>query len=176
MKKSDALSENLEDYLETIFDLEKANKVARAKDIAKRLGVQRGSVTGALKSLGAKGLINYEPYSFITLTKEGTKIAEKISHHHSVLRDFFVSVLQIDSKVADETACRMEHTITEDSISRLVNFIDHIHRCPKTGSHWLKSFSQDCLGNENDWEKCAKCIDLCRDQHQSGEMVTRNPQ
>ena len=56
------LSESLENYLETILELEKANKVARAKDIADKLNLQRGSVTGALKSLAAAGLINYHPY------------------------------------------------------------------------------------------------------------------
>jgi DtxR family Mn-dependent transcriptional regulator len=66
------LSENLEDYLETILELEKTQKVARVKDIAEMRGVLRGSVTGALKSLAEKGLINYEPYSFITLTRKGT--------------------------------------------------------------------------------------------------------
>ena len=33
------LSENMENYLETILDLETENKVARGKDIADRLGV-----------------------------------------------------------------------------------------------------------------------------------------
>jgi DtxR family Mn-dependent transcriptional regulator len=74
-KRSLSLSENLEDYLETILSLEKTNKVARVKDIAEKMGVLRGSVTGALKSLVEKGFINYEPYSYITLTKKGAAIA-----------------------------------------------------------------------------------------------------
>ena len=43
MKKDKALSESLEDYLEIILKLEQEQKVARAKDIADRMGVQRGS-------------------------------------------------------------------------------------------------------------------------------------
>jgi len=46
------LSASLEDYLEVIFHLEKENRVARAKDIAEQMNVQRASVTGALKALG----------------------------------------------------------------------------------------------------------------------------
>ena len=65
------LSQSLEDYLETILELQKSNKVARVKDIAAKKGVQRGTVTGALKTLAGKHLINYEPYSFITLTPKG---------------------------------------------------------------------------------------------------------
>ena len=54
MSKQMDLSENMENYLEAILDIEKINKVARAKDIAELLGLQKGSVSGALKVL--KGL------------------------------------------------------------------------------------------------------------------------
>ena len=57
MSKRIDLSENMENYLEAILDLEKTNKVARAKDIAEKLGLQKGSVSGALKVLKEKSLI-----------------------------------------------------------------------------------------------------------------------
>ena len=76
MKKNDELSESLEDYLEIILQLEQSQKVARAKDIATRMEVQRGSVTSALKNLKEKKLINYEPYSFITLTPKRQKVCQ----------------------------------------------------------------------------------------------------
>ena len=71
------LSDSLEDCLETILELEKNHKVARVKDIAEKMGILRGSVTTALKHLADKNLINYEPYSFITLTRKGTSIARR---------------------------------------------------------------------------------------------------
>ena len=134
------LSENLEDYLEVILELERTNKVARAKDIAERMNVKRASVTGALKSLDKKGLINYEPYSYITLTPAGTKIAKKVFHHHSVLKDFLINILLIETKEADETACRMEHAITEKAIKRLVKFVDFINQTHESDPDWLQSF------------------------------------
>ena len=62
VKNRMVLSESLEDYLEIILALEKVNKVARVKDIAEKMGVLRGSVTGALKNLAEKGLINYAAF------------------------------------------------------------------------------------------------------------------
>ncbi len=111
MKENIGLSESLEDYLEVILKLEQAQKVARAKDIAEKMNVQRGSVTGALKNLKEKKLINYEPYSFITLTPKGKKLAREITRRHAVLKDFLSNVLQIDTETAEATACRMEHAI-----------------------------------------------------------------
>lgn len=161
MKKNTKLSESLEDYLEVILELEQTNKVARVKDIADKLNVQRGSVTGILKSLKEKELIDYEPYSFITLSTKGTKIAREITRRHNVLKDFLLNVLQIDEAKAEATACRMEHTIDKSTIDRLVCFIDYIHNCPRTGEEWIKLFIDYCKSGELDQEKCDKCIDTC---------------
>ena len=161
MKKYGELSENMEDYLEVILDLEKTQKVARAKDIAARLDIQRGSVTGGLKSLKQKGLINYEPYSFITLTAEGISIAQEITRRHSILSDFFSNVLQVDTETADATACRMEHAIDAVTMERLVSFIDYIYTCPRTGSEWIQQFTKHCLAQGHERETCKLCMEEC---------------
>jgi DtxR family Mn-dependent transcriptional regulator len=139
--KKEGLSENLEDYLETILALEEANKVARAKDIAERMGVMRGSVTGALKKLAEKGLVNYAPYSYITLTKKGASIAKEITRRHRVIKDFLQHVLVLDAEKAELNACRMEHAMDKATVDRLVKFIEYIHVCPQTGDDWIQSFS-----------------------------------
>ena len=161
MKKDGELSENLEDYLEVILDLEKTQKVARAKDIAKRLDIQRGSVTGGLKSLKIKGLINYEPYSYITLTPKGASIAQEITRRHRILSDFFSNVLQVDAETADATACRMEHAIDAVTMERLVRFIDYIYTCPRTGSEWIQQFNRYCLAQGYNPEICRLCMEEC---------------
>ncbi len=155
MKKNIELSESLEDYLEVILDLESTHKVARAKDIADKMGVQRGSVTSALKNLEEKKLINYEPYSFITLTRKGKTIAEDVSNRHAVLKNFLVNVLQIDEKTAESTACRMEHSVDEITMEKLLSFFDFINNCPRTGADWLKAFMDYCA---SDKKECKKCI------------------
>lgn len=158
-KKTAKLSESMEDYLEAILDLEERYKVARTKDIAEKLGVQRGSVTGALKNLGEKGLINYAPYSFITLTKEGEKIAKEVRRCHMVLTDFLFRVLQLDADTASEAACRMEHTMDKHSIDRLVHFVEFIDTCPRTGAEWVESFTNYLESRKLDPQVCETCIE-----------------
>lgn len=153
------LSESVQSYLEVILELESTQKVARAKDIAERLGVQRGSVTGALKSLEEKGLIHYRPYSFITLTESGTQIAQEIAHRHAVLKEFLLNVLQVDAGTAENTACRMEHVIDKKTVERLVCFIEYINTCPRAGKAWLDSFITYCKSEETHFQKCANCIE-----------------
>ena len=50
------LSENLEDYLETISSLESKHGTARPTDIANALSVKKPSVTAALNALAERGL------------------------------------------------------------------------------------------------------------------------
>ncbi len=130
MEKTISLSESLEDYLETILELQTRNTVARSKDIAAKLNIKRGSVTGMLKKLASQNLINYEPYGFVTLTPEGEKIAKKIAYRHTVLKDFLFRILSVDEDRADETACRMEHAMDTRTFKKFVAFIDTLDACP----------------------------------------------
>lgn len=165
MKNDPKLSESLEDYLEVILNLEETHKVARAKDIAEKMGIQRGSVTGALKSLEEKNLINYTPYSFITLTDQGTRIAKAIARRHQILKRFLLKVLQLDEERAEATACRMEHAVDEASIERLVHFVEYIDSCPRTGPDWMESFLNKCNHIQKSWKDCDQCIDTCKQRH-----------
>jgi DtxR family Mn-dependent transcriptional regulator len=87
--KTDALSASLEDYLEAIFNLAGDSDFARSRDIAKSLGVSKASVTGALRALKKKRLINYKPYDYVTLTKAGKVAAVKVARKHEILKSFF---------------------------------------------------------------------------------------
>ena len=159
-----ALSESLEDYLETILDLEKKNKVARVKDIADKLGVLRGSVTGALKNLAEKELINYEPYSYITLTSRGMTIAREVHRRHTVIRNFLENVLLIKPERAEANACRMEHAMDKVAIDRLVQFIDYIHACPRAGDDWIQGFVNFYRHDKFDESLCKACVEKCADR------------
>ena len=126
MTKETALSESLEDYLETILELQTNNTVARSKDIAEKLDIKRGSVTGMLKKLAAQELINYEPYGYVTLTSKGEKIAKEIEGRHIVLKDFLFRLVGVDEETADQTACRMEHAMNAATFKKFKAFISSL--------------------------------------------------
>lgn len=116
------LSESLGDYLETIYNEILKNGEAKVTDISNALNVKKASVTGALNQLKQRGLINYEPYSAITLTKKGTEEAEKIIEKHNVMSEFFETVLNLSPKEAVENACKMEHIMSEKMFERMMKF------------------------------------------------------
>lgn len=156
----EALSASLEDYLEVIYHLEKANRVARAKDIADQMHVQRASVTGALKTLAGRSLINYSPYKTITLTDQGHRVAQEIIRRHETLKEFFITALQLDPERADANACRIEHAIGTAAIERLLQLLEFIKHCPRAGSDWLEAFANYCrTGGRN--PDCRSCMETC---------------
>ena len=143
-KKRQKLSSSLEDYLEAIFNLSSEKKVARSKDIAEVLGVSRASVTGALRTLAARGLVNYKPYGFATLTKSGTDAAARVVNRHNVIKSFFVDVLGVDNAVAQEAACKAEHALGPVIVERLLNFIEFVGSGNKEGFNLADEFRRFC--------------------------------
>lgn len=107
------LSESLEDYLETIYNEIKAKNSVKAIDISRRLGVSRASVTEALNKLADKGFINYEKYGSISLNETGINKAKKIASRHKELKLFFIN-LGINQEEAENTACKIEHIISNE--------------------------------------------------------------
>lgn len=153
------LSGSLEDYIEAIFHLVTEKRVARARDIAKRLEVKSSSVTGALRALATRKLVNYTPYEVITLTEEGKAVARDVVRRHQVLRDFFVDVLMVDAKAADEAACKIEHAIPRMAFQRLVEYVKFVETCPRSGSRWVKGFGYHCA-KDRERENCERCLAL----------------
>jgi len=160
----EVLSASLEDYLEAIFHIIADKGAVRGKDIARRLKVKNSSVTGALKLLAGRRLVNHAPYDVITLTADGEKVAQDVIRRHEALRDFFVKVLAVDPPVADEGACAMEHWVPREILERLIQFVDFIDSCPRGGATWVRGFGYHCEhGGKH--ENCERCISVCLEEH-----------
>lgn len=140
MSDNEPLSASLEDYLETIYELIRTQDAARSGDIARAMGVTAASVTGALRALGNRNLVNYAPYEAITLTDEGMRVAEGIAGRHRALKEFFVGVLGANESEAGDNACRIEHAISEDLMERLISFAEFLRVCPRAGTRWVEGF------------------------------------
>jgi DtxR family transcriptional regulator, Mn-dependent transcriptional regulator len=163
MTDTNNLTASLEDYLESIFHIVEEKQVARPKDIAEQMKVSNASVTGALHALSEKKLINYTPYNYITLTKAGKIAASDVIRRHEVLHDFFVNVLAVDEKEADEAACQMEHAITRPLLERFIQFAEFVKTCPRGGEKWIAGFAVKCE-QEKTQENCEDCILSCLEQ------------
>lgn len=162
MMEPQQLSASLEDYIEAIYHIITDKQVARGKDISARLSVSGASVTEALRALSRKGLINYAPYEVITLTAEGRLIAEDVILRHNSLKQFFIDVLAIEEPLAEEGACKIEHTAPPKIIGRMVDFIKFLEICPRGGKDLISGFANFCQQGRTP-DSCASCILHCMD-------------
>lgn len=162
MKEKTDLSASLEDYIEAIYHIIEEKLVARSKEIAARLDVSRASVTEALRALSKKELINYAPYEAITLTEKGKVVAEDVIFRHEALKRFFIEVLAIDQSVAEEGACKIEHTAPPEIIQRMINFTEFMQVCPRGGEVMIQGFADYCESGKTS-DSCNSCISTCAD-------------
>ena len=168
------LSASLEDYLEAIYNIIQEKRAVRAKDVAARLKVSNASVTGALKALSKRNLLNYAPYDVITLTPEGESVAREVVRKHKILKEFLETVLNIDPVEADKAACQLEHGIQSEVVERLIKFIEFIDICPLGGRKLIEGFKRhlECSSME---EGCERCVQLAKEALHDRKDVGEEP-
>lgn len=157
------LTESLEDYIEAIYKIIQKKNVARVKEIAKELKVSNSSVTGALRVLAEKKLVHYAPYENITLTPSGEEIASKILEKHDALKAFFVRILNVDSALADECACKLEHALPSEILGKLKSLNEFLNIESMAGSRCLDKFHY-YMETGKYTEGCRSCREDYRDQ------------
>lgn len=148
---------SIEDYLETIASLKEEGKPVTVTAISKAMGVKKSSVNWALTKLSVTGLALHEKYGDVELTAEGAKIAGDVSQRHEILRRFLVDILNVDADTADNDACRMEHVLSRDSLSRMEKFLDFVLSCPRGDPEWLKGFNYYVEHGRRDVDSLARC-------------------
>ncbi len=121
------MQESGEMYLENILILEKKIKNTRSIDIAQQMNYSKPSVSRAVSILKKDGCIDISPEGYISLTKKGRDIAEKIYERHNILTEILLD-LGVDSENAVNDACRIEHVISDESFAAIKKYINNKQR------------------------------------------------
>jgi DtxR family transcriptional regulator, Mn-dependent transcriptional regulator len=143
----------LEDYLETIYQLLQRQPFARVRDIAKAREVKAGSVSPALKRLADLGMVRYVQREYVTLTDDGEREARRVYARHRLLIRFFTEILQMAPAAAEKDACRIEHTLSDEAMDRMVRFFEYLSACPSSPPDFLERF-HGCSIVHSDAEPC----------------------
>lgn len=118
------LSASSQDYIEAILELSRESQLVRSIDIAEKLGVSRASVSRALGVLKNAGLIEQERYGGILLTQRGEHAASDVKERHIALKTFLIAMLGVEEATAEQDACKMEHSISSETLIKLKNYIE----------------------------------------------------
>lgn len=140
------LSKSSEEYLKTMYILKKQNGKIRVTDIADKMNCTKPSVNKAIYNLKDNGMLNYESYGAIELTKEGENLAKKILETYDIVYLFLKDVLNLGKQNAEEEAEKMKNALTDETINKLAKYVHKV----------LDLSSLDCNYDVNE-ERCRSC-------------------
>ncbi len=129
----DRFNTTVQEYVEIIRDLTGIDAVARVKDIALRRGVKASSVSTAIGNLKLLGLIDHKHYGYVELTHDGRELGETLSRRHALIHCFLRDILGLEGEAADAEACRLEHSMSGETLDALIAYVTRIKGCPWCG-------------------------------------------
>lgn len=116
---------SIENYLGEIYKLEQRGVRVKTNILAKKMDISNAAVTDMLKKLSSNGLILYERYKNIQLTKKGSNYAAVVVRRHRIWEIFLNQIVGLPwDKVHDE-AHRLEHSASDELIDRLEEMLDY---------------------------------------------------
>jgi DtxR family transcriptional regulator, Mn-dependent transcriptional regulator len=121
----------VEDYLKTIYELQRSGQSATTSALAERLGVSPASISGMLKKLAALKLVDHEPYHGVRLTDAGRRIALEVIRHHRLIELYLHEAMGVPWDQVHAEAEKMEHVLSESLEAR----IDELLGYPTTDPH-----------------------------------------
>jgi DtxR family Mn-dependent transcriptional regulator len=139
-----------ENYLKAIYSIGGVHSTGEVSvnEIAERMQTRPATVTDMLRKLSEKGLINYEKYKKITLSKVGAKMALGIVRKHRLWESFLYSKLNFSWDEVHEVAEQLEHIQSTKLMERLDEFLGypeydpHGDPIPKPNGEMPKSTAQ----------------------------------
>lgn len=118
------LTHSMTHYLLTIHKLREQKGYARVTDIAKDLGLTKGSVSTALNNLKKKGLVTEEQDSkFLLLSTRGHDEVHRILSSRTLLFYFLRDFVGVKEEIADLDSCEMEHLLSKETLEKFFIFM-----------------------------------------------------
>ncbi|MBT3980077.1 MAG: metal-dependent transcriptional regulator [Bacteriovoracaceae bacterium] len=118
------LSHSMAHYLLTVHKLKEQKGYARVTDIAKDLGLTKGSVSTAINNLKKRSLIVEEDESkFLSLSAQGHNIVHHILSSRTLLFYFLRDFIGVEEGDAKRDSCLMEHLIGQQTREKLFTFM-----------------------------------------------------
>jgi DtxR family transcriptional regulator, Mn-dependent transcriptional regulator len=129
-------SSTVENYLKTIYLGSTGTHGSEPRllpmgQLAAAVGVTPGTATTMVKTLAESGLVNYEPYAGVTLTRAGRRLAALVLRRHRLVELFLVQVMGLRWDEVHDEAELLEHVVSD----RLIDRMDEMLGRPETDPH-----------------------------------------
>jgi DtxR family Mn-dependent transcriptional regulator len=120
----------VEQYLETILELEESGIVPMRARLVERLGISAPAVSETVKRLEREGYLTLDGERVLHLTPTGRQYATAVLRRHRLAELLLVEVLKVPWSQVHEEACRLEHAISDNLEQHLVKLLGDPGMCP----------------------------------------------
>ena len=120
----------VEDYLETIYELDESGIPPMRARLVERLGVSAPTVSETVARLEREGYLTLDEQRVLRLTGQGLTAATAVMRRHRLAERLLVDVLKVPWHQVHEEAHRLEHAISETLEPYLVTVLGDPGTCP----------------------------------------------
>jgi DtxR family Mn-dependent transcriptional regulator len=120
----------VEQYLETIYELEEAGVPPMRARLVERLGVSAPAASETVGRLEREGYLTLDPARVIRLTDSGRDYATTMMRRHRLAERLLVDVVKLPWHQVHEEAGRLEHAISDNLERHLVELLGDPGCCP----------------------------------------------
>jgi DtxR family Mn-dependent transcriptional regulator len=120
----------VEEYLETILELEESGIRPMRARIVERLGVSAPAVSETVRRLEREGYLTLDENRAIRLTTKGRHYATSIMRRHRLAERLLTDVMKVPWSQVHEEAGRLEHAISPRLEAHLVALLGDPGTCP----------------------------------------------
>ena len=159
--EKNSISHSAAHHLMTIYDLLDKNGYARVTDVAKSLEITRGSASITLKALKEKGFVREDENKFLRLSEEGERISHSIQSIKKIFEKFLVDVLRVAPAQAEVDACKIEHLLSRETGTKLLNFMSYLSSDSTSVRKFLQEFRSYEEACSHSPDGCNVCDDEC---------------
>jgi len=123
----------VENYVKAIYQLgiARGGEAVATGQLATALAVSPGTVTSMLKTLSESALVEYMPYTGVSLTAAGQALALRVIRRHRLIEVFLARTLDMTWDEVHEEAEHMEHAVSDLLVDRIDKFLG----CPSVDPH-----------------------------------------
>jgi DtxR family Mn-dependent transcriptional regulator len=137
----------VENYLALTYSFERDGQATIATRLAEQLGVSVPTASATVKRMMRDGWVSVDGKKLIHLTPSGRQKARMVMRRHFLIELLLREVLEVPWSRLHTEAHAIEHTISDDTLSRIQEKLNNPHTCPhgnpfpgdeKSVAHWVK--------------------------------------
>lgn len=126
------MSVAVENFVKAIYNNEKQDITnTKPGNIASKLGISNAAATDMAKKLDTKGLLNYEKYQALRLTKKGEKMALNVVRKHRLWEALLHQMFDMSLHEIHREAELLEHETSDFLAEKISEYLGH----PKFDPH-----------------------------------------